>query len=96
MGEDIRSQRKRKKKRTSFNWFFGKKKRTLQTPITDDLLERAEPGKGASEISRVTPEPVLVARGRPRMAFGSTILAHFTRGEECARTLIGGATSKGS
>ena len=46
----------------------GKKKRIPQAPVTDDLQKSAEPGKGTSEISRVTPDPLSVARGRPRMA----------------------------
>ena len=44
------------------------KKRIPQAPKTDDLQRCAEPVKGASEISRMTPDPLSVARGRPRMA----------------------------
>ena len=50
----------------AFYWLMGKK-RTPQAPITDNLQKSAEPGKGASETSRVTPNPLTVARGTPRM-----------------------------
>ena len=43
------------------------KKRTPQAPRTDDLQLSVEPGMGASETLRVTPDPLSVARGRLRM-----------------------------
>ena len=67
MGEEERKPTKPNKK---FHILLvdGEKKRILQAPVTDDLQRSAGPGKGASETSRVTPDPLSVAWGRPRMA----------------------------